>query len=146
MRKNIFKTYDWALLAIFLADEKGLSPVRLQKSLFLLGKEFPRIVGKNYYEFIPYNYGPFCAKIYDDVGALISKGFVEEKGIAKQTWSEYFITPAGRKYVGQLPLDRIEDARGYLFQVIEWAQGLMFQELISAIYKAYPEYKKHSVF
>lgn len=146
MKKNRLKTSDWTLLAISLVPKKGLSPVRLQKSLFLLGEGFPKVVGKHYYEFIPYNYGPFCADIYDDVGKFILSDYVKEIGVPNQRWSEYFITQKGKKYVEKLPLDYALEAFKYLNQVIEWAQGLTFHELISAIYKAYPKFKKNSVF
>ena len=46
---------DWALLAIANAGHGvSLSPVQLQKSLFLLGRELGSKVGANFYDFQPY--------------------------------------------------------------------------------------------
>src|SRR5436190_18669612 len=72
---------DWTLLVISAADSRGLSPVQLQKSLFLLerrlSEEAPaEKLGESFYEFVPYNYGPFDVKVYQDAEALEERGLV----------------------------------------------------------------------
>ena len=76
---------DWTLLAISFAKGRGLSPVQLQKALFLLGRELPGEVGPNFYNFIAYNYGPFDRAVYTDASHLCAQGKVA-------------ITPSGNGY------------------------------------------------
>ncbi|GAH73860.1 unnamed protein product, partial [marine sediment metagenome] len=70
------KKKDWILLALNCSEDKTLSPVQLQKSLFLLGHMFPDAVNNNFYNFIPYHYGPFCLKIYEDTDFLKLKDLI----------------------------------------------------------------------
>ena len=67
---------EWLLLAISFS-EGYLSPAQLQKSLFLLKQKKKKSVGKGFYNFIPYNYGPFCKEIYSDAESLVSDGVVK---------------------------------------------------------------------
>ncbi len=65
------KPQDWTLLAISAAKGRGLSPIQLQKSLFLLERRLSKEeLGEQFYEFVPYNYGPFDVKIYQDAKYL----------------------------------------------------------------------------
>src|SRR5439155_6656754 len=49
----------WVLLALLAAEGHSLTPVQLQKCLFLLGSRRPKDVGRDFYHFRPYDYGPF---------------------------------------------------------------------------------------
>src|SRR5258707_9223608 len=73
---NNMERPDWTLLATKFANQSGLSPVQLQKALFLLGKEMPKSVGDDYYHFVPHNYGPFAKDIYSDADALAREGLI----------------------------------------------------------------------
>ena len=132
---------DWTLLAIAAADGEALTPVQLQKVLFLLG-EFKLKGRSNFYHFIPYNYGPFDPQIYRDAEALEA-----DKLVAVQTggrWKQYAATPRGLAVANRLNADA--DAMDYLRRVVRWACSLTFQELVSAIYARFPEYRVNSVF
>ena len=85
----------WTLLAIDEAAPSGLSPVQLQKTLFLIGKNLTREVGDSYYSFVPYNYGPFDAHVYSDAEVLIKQGLVFETRSAGRSWSYYRSRKAG---------------------------------------------------
>jgi hypothetical protein len=67
---------DWLLLVLCAAHQEGLTPVQLQKSLFLVGQELPRHVRSHFYAFFPYNYGPFDPQICRDADRLGKDGFV----------------------------------------------------------------------
>ena len=62
----------WTLLALGAAEGKALTPVKLQKTLFLLGQVFPKM--EDFYNFVPYDYGPFNASIYEDAKILAQDG------------------------------------------------------------------------
>ena len=138
---------EWTLLAIYCANEEGLSPVQLQKSLFLLGKNLPDAVGNSYYQFIPCNYGPFDQAIYFDAEELSRDGLISINYMEGREWPKYFITPKGKKHV-EKPLKQktTKEVIAYLAVVVKWARSLTFQELIRAIYHAFPEFKRNSVF
>lgn len=136
----------WALLAISYADKQGLTPAQLQKSLFLFQKAFGRQVG-DFYEFTPYNYGPFDKSVYTDAEALITDKLVgKADGNANHTWSIYAITSAGKSKADELLGELDPKMSRHLKKIVTWAQGLSFQQLISTIYQHYPEYKVNSVF
>lgn len=44
--------------------------VQLQKSLFVLGRRRAKDLGGDFYNFQPYDYGPFDASVYHDADAL----------------------------------------------------------------------------
>ena len=67
---------DWALLAIASADGSSVSPVQLQKALFLLGEDLPKTKTQSFYEFEPYHYGPFDQAVYSDAEKLSREGLV----------------------------------------------------------------------
>jgi hypothetical protein len=133
------------MLTISLARGRGLSPVQLQKVLFLLGKKLPQEVGPNFYDFQPYNYGPFDSAVYSDADVLSFGGLVS---IAKSGggYNEYSPTPKGLEYAENLKQAAPPRALAYLDRAVQWAQTLSFSGLVRAIYDKYPEYRKNSVF
>lgn len=136
---------DWTLLAIACAGESGLTPAQLQKSLFLLEKNSPRKIS-NFYQFKPYNYGPFDKTIYLDANVLASENLVKVNGVDGQSWSKYHITEQGLTKAKKLKSELDPPLSSYLERVVHWAQRLSFSQLIASIYKRYPEYKVNSVF
>lgn len=145
--EGLMERSHWALLVLNEARPSGLSPLQLQKSLFLIGKKLPGEVGDSYYEFIPYNYGPFDARVYSDAQSLVNSNLVQRIQVSGKNWSYYTITPPGHDLAEHLKENEISQrASVYVTQVVKWVQSLSFAQLLSAIYKAYPEYKAKSVF
>jgi uncharacterized protein len=136
---------DWVLLAVYFGHERGLSPVQLQKSLFLLGQEMQNEVG-NFYKFIPHNYGPFAREVYTDADVLAERALIAIEQDAS-SYARYLITAVGRDRVREnLVRDVSNRAQEYLGSVVEWAQKQTFSGLVKAIYAKYPEYRINSVF
>ena len=91
------KRSDWIILAAGLGDGDPLTPVQLQKSLFLLGELLPLVKQDgSFYEFQPYNYGPFCADIYSDAERLEQGGEMRITPSSAGGWREYAATSEGR--------------------------------------------------
>ena len=136
---------DWLLLALHFAGARGLSPVQLQKSLFLLAMEVPE-VRQDFYEFVPHNYGPFSKQIYLDAEVLDDNGCaaIEPHG----SYSQYLITEAGREHLKAIEKRGgfSERAYNYLSDAVGWTQRQGFSSLVRAIYKKYPAYRVNSVF
>lgn len=137
---------DWTMLVIAAAGGKPLSPVQLQKCLFLLGKTFGDRIGTDYYEFVPYLYGPFDAQVYEDAKALSSKGYVALEPSASGRWIEYAATPAGMERAQTIKTEVDGRIAEYVENLVGWAQRLSFQDLLRAIYQKFPEFKENSVF
>jgi uncharacterized protein YwgA len=137
---------DWALIVLNEAAPGTLSPLQLQKILFLISKNLSDEVGPDFYEFVPYNYGPFAPEIYSDVGLLVGSGLVERVQYTGRNWDAYEITLKGHNAALKM-LPRIsERATQYVAKTTKWVTSLTFTQLLTAIYKAYPAYKANSVF
>lgn len=137
---------NWTLLAVAKARGRGLSPVQLQKSLFLLGKNLSGVVGGDFYQFEPYNYGPFDVAVYQDAERLATQGLVAITRTAERRWPLYQITPAGEVVAQQVESHVTPVASHYLDSVVAWTQRLSFQQLVKAIYARYPEMRERSIF
>jgi hypothetical protein len=137
---------DWVLLAVSFAGDRGLSPVQLQKVLFLLAQELPDEVGGDFYRFTPYNYGPFCKRVYQDANHLSESGLVIMQELQGQRWKRFTISSAGAERARELLTESKRRPTEYLRRIVEWASKLSFAELVRAIYQRYPAYRENSVF
>ncbi len=138
---------DWTLLAMALAGGKPLSPVQLQKSVFLFGKLLPdEVLSREFYEFVPYNYGPFCSDVYRDAEELAEEGLAQINAVTTHSYSQYSATPegitGGNRLRDLLPPDAAEHAQ----VIVDWVRAQSFRGLVSAIYEKYPEFRANSVF
>jgi hypothetical protein len=137
---------DWIILAADAAAPGPLSPVQLQKTLFILKQELPGEVGAGFYQFRPYNYGPFSSPIYSDAEVLAKQGLITIDTVPGQSWPNYSITAAGRAYAQELVLRASGPAVPYLRSLVDWATKIRFQDLLRSVYAKYPEYAVNSVF
>lgn len=136
---------NWSLLILYMAGENGLTPVQLQKTIFLLQKAFPGLDNLDF-NFRPYNYGPFDVGVYQDVEYLLYKGLGEvhkKNGSGVRT---YYISRRGTAIAKKLNDLLDSNTNNYLLELVNWVQSLSFQDLVSSIYKKYPEYKENSIF
>jgi len=136
---------DWLLVALG-SPEAPLTPVQLQKSLFLLAKNRSTDVGTGFYKFAPYHYGPFCIDIYLDAENLEASGLVAISSNPQTQMKEYSLTDKGRLAAQTSENSLPKTGTQYLRKVITWASGLTFSQLVGKIYELYPEFRKQSVF
>ncbi len=136
---------DWLMLTVAAAGPRSLTPVQLQKALFLVGKNLATFVGPDFYKFIPYNYGPFSVDIYRDAKLLQQGGLVRIEPEQGQL-PEYFATPQGNIRAADLRYSLLPGVASYIETVTRWTQQLTFPQLVTAIYAKYPEFRKNSVF
>lgn len=134
---------DWTLLALAAARGRPLTPAQLQKALFLLGKKGK--VGGAFYNFRPYNFGPFSAEIYQDAESLEAEGLVRiDRKEPGRPWALYAATADGISAADRIKVDG--KTREYLVRLVDWARSLSFQQLVSAVYREFPEQRANSVF
>jgi hypothetical protein len=135
---------DWPLLALNAAEDGTLSPVQMQKVLFLLERQAPELIKSDFYSFAAYNYGPFSQQIYADLKRHAREGRVAFATAPGRGSSNYVITASGEEFVGKFAL--APELRAYLHKLMRWAKSLRFSELVGAIYQAYPDYAENSIF
>lgn len=137
---------NWTLLTLAAADTP-LQPVQLQKSLFLLSRNVrSKVLGRNFYTFEPYDYGPFCKDIYGDTEILEAKNLAKITRPPVSRFNTYSVTPEGSAIADDLRQHLSAKVVDYLDRVVGFVQSVSFSQLVSAIYKAYPEMRKNSVF
>lgn len=147
MEPNLLRA-DWVLLAIDASPAKTLSPVQLQKALFLFSRnldEEQRGVPE-FYDFEPYDYGPFDRAVYGDAEALEEEGDIIIDDSTSTGRRRYSATPDGSQRASRLRNSIGPDVQEYLNRVVRWVCSLSFNGLVKAIYAEYPEMKKKSVF
>ena len=134
----------WLLIVLAMGD--SLSPVQLQKSLFLISKEIPDIKQDDFYQFNPYDYGPFDAAIYSDALALATEELAIIENPIERGWRRYRITDTGReeaeKLMSTLPKPKLDQTR----DIVALVKSLSFSGLVRKIYEKYPVYRVNSVF
>ena len=136
---------DYQLLVIAAAKSKPLTPVQMQKSLFILGQNLPA-VPESYYKFVPYHYGPFDSSIYVDADSLRNEGLVNRSPSRVGDWVETSITTEGEARAAQLKFNLSTSSVKYIEDLVGWVQAQSFSGLLKVIYEQYPEYRANSVF
>jgi hypothetical protein len=137
---------DWLLMA--LAHRKGqpMTPVQVQKAMFLMAAEAGHLVGRGFYRFVPYNYGPFDPNVYHDLDAMVQEGLVISDSSPDRNWKTYAVTPAGMRAAARSREAVNHQGLAFLEKVVDWISSLTFPQLVRSIYAKYPEFKANSVF
>jgi len=134
------------LILVGLAPAIGTfhSPVQVQKLFFLIDRNLADALNGPFFNFQPYNYGPFDKNVYEILEELTREGLIEID--SSRTWKEYRLTEKGQSE-GNLLLESLpKKVNDYICQASDFVRKLSFTQLISSIYKAYPEMKANSVF
>ena len=120
---------DWTLIAIALS-RRGLTPIQLQKSLYLLLQTYPRELGSHFYEFRSISSGHFSEDIYPDAQALAGEGLIAIEISEQEGWQHYSTTAAGNARAKQLSGFLRAPLLHYLRRVVGWASTRTFEQLV----------------
>jgi hypothetical protein len=137
---------EWLLMALAHRNGEPMTPAQIQKAMFLMSAEANALVGQSFYKFVPYNYGPFDAKVYHDLDNLATSGLITTVHFTGRSWRLYAVTPAGLVEATRLKEKANKQGVAYLAKVVDWVSSLSFPQLVRAIYAKYPQYKANSVF
>ena len=118
----------------------GLDPIRIQKGLFLFGRETAAPAAEGY-DFVPYNWGPFSRAIYGDLQALQAAGLVERLPVQGRGYDLYRQTGAGAEESGRLRAEARPELLGSLDRLREEIVGDDFRELLRRVYDRYPAFE-----
>jgi len=143
---------------------------RLEKLIFLLEREtnLSKFLTESA-DFIPYNFGPFSEKIYQEVETLAAAGLITDSAIPaddiSDSWErftaidtlqdipsqdpyvtrDFALTPRGKRYyqavAAQLPTSAIEELAAFKKNFA----GRSLHQLISYVYTRYPAYTERSL-
>lgn len=136
-----------ALVVLSLAGGDAFTPVQIQKALFLASdKVADAFRADSRYHFEPYDYGPFDWRVYADAENLERRGLGQINQQPGSRWRTYAASPAGLAEGRRLAERLTGDQRAVLQKIVDLVRSLSFNELVSAIYKAYPPMQARSVF
>ena len=137
---------EFVLAAMAPAGTDPYSPVQIQKLLFLLDMNVADATGGPHFNFEPYDYGPFDLAVYEALQDLQTAGLVEiipGQGLKPRS---YRLTMRGwaygKRHLATLPAD----IKKYAEDLVASIRSMSFAELVSAIYRLYPEMHENSVF
>jgi len=134
---------DAVLAAMAAAGENAtFTPVQIQKLMFLIDREIPRLVGGPHFNFQPYDFGPFDSAVYDLLDRLTAQELVYQ---SKARYRLYTLSPEGY-HRGLGVLNGSNAASTYIRQAANWVRSIPFSKLVAAIYRAYPDMQVNSIF
>ena len=137
---------DLVVLAVGAGGSRVLTPVQLQKAIFLIGKANLEGIPENLYNFKPYHYGPFDANIYQDAETLHNDGLVLRAPSREGPWIDTLITPKGLERAAELRKQLNLNTINRIREIVENVHSLSFRQLLREVYSKYPEYRANSVF
>jgi uncharacterized phage-associated protein len=137
---------DIILIALASGKDVVFSPVQIQKLLFLIDKTIPNLQGSPFFNFVPYDFGPFDKEIYWTLEELKSSGDVVIDYNPAYRMRRYKATEQGYAR-GEKLINSLNGSIGeYIKRLSSFVRSLSFGQLISAIYRSYPEMKSNSIF
>ena len=132
-------------MAMAPAGRRQFTLVQMQNLMFLIDRELTGdIPGAPFFEFQPNDYGPFDRGVYDELADLERDGMAEI--LRDSDLRTYRLTSSGLQRGGELLTQQNSWVAEGITQYSEWVRRLTFAELVTAIYKKYPEMKANTVF
>lgn len=136
---------DLVLAALASRPSAELSPVQVQKLFFLIDRNIAAEIGGPAFNFKPYDFGPFDKNVYSALEELSEGGCVRIKN-PRSRYRSFIVTEDGAARGKRVLSQLSENARSYIEQVVDWMIPLTFDQLVEAIYKAYPDMKEKSIY
>jgi hypothetical protein len=120
------------------------TPVQVQKLFFLLDREAAPALGGPFFNFVPYDYGPFDQSVYAGLDDLARRDLASIQNTGR--YRVYGLSQAGRSEGSRILAGLQPATQAYVVNVANWVRQLSFQQLVASIYNRYPEMKANSVF
>lgn len=134
---------DIVLAALAASGGATHTPVQVQKLFFMIDRRISGWIGGPFFDFQPKDYGPFDKEVYSQIEALSWAG---DAAIEDGRMKTYRLTTQGQKKGEQLLASLDPTASNFIRELSSWVRGLSFADLVSAVYKEYPEMKANSIF
>ncbi len=137
---------EYVLAVLSAADGKSHTPVQVQKLFFLLDKKLSHQDDWPRFNFRAWDYGPFDSDVYSEIEGLEARQLVEISRESGAGLRIYRTTPTGQQEGSSLLRKLDIRMSSYIRRLSEWVHKQSFAELVSAVYKEYPEMRVNSVF
>lgn len=133
------------VLAALSTSSEGWTPVQVQKLFFLLDRRLGDQLGGPHFNHTAYDYGPFDASVYRAIQALVPKGLtrVDQPPFGMRTFA---VTPEGAVRGQEILNGLPPQLAAYIRDLASWVRGLSFRQLVTAVYRDFPEMAANSVF
>ncbi len=137
---------DFVLAVLTTAGGSALTPVQVQKLFFVLDRRIPEAIQGPRFNFTPYDYGPFDVDVYREIEGLAEQGLAEVMKPGPFSMKTFRLTPEGQRKGEGLFKTLDGTAQEFIGKMSTFVRTRSFKDLVSAIYKAFPEMKVNSVF
>lgn len=137
---------ELVLAVLSTLNQDSYTPAQIQKLFFLIDKRLSVELNGPFFDFKPYDYGPFDKAVYNTLNELKNNDDVEMIYCQPYGPRQYRLTSKGQEE-GQEILKKIDrPIAQYIKDLSEFVRSMSFAQLVSSIYKAYPEMKVNSIF
>lgn len=116
----------------------------MQKAIFLLTQRGPEL-WRDSYIFEPYNWGPYCRDLADDLRGLEHHNLLRLSSAGGAGHGRYVLTPEGQHIATRLWRACTEAERRFFADVRAYVTSRDFNGLLRDVYSAYPAYAERSV-
>ena len=120
----------WLLLATAVSGASGLSPVQLQRSLFLVCQKREEQVGPGFYEFESYGSGPASTALYADIDALVAAEYIVKEWVPESSCSTFHLSDAGQGRAADFRRKMKKEALESLEDAVAWVKEQSYLELV----------------
>jgi len=133
---------DWILLVL---KQASLDRIHIMKAAFLIWHRSGRNI-PDYFEFIPYLYGPCSFEVYSVLGDLQTDGFILQPPHPLPRWVNYHLTDKGKREAEQATKRTPHDTLRVIGQVCKEISHLGFFGLLQRVYAEAPDFAVNSMF
>ena len=136
---------DWLILfagyvPAGTTEPPEMTPLELQKGLFLLWQVVP-LSGAEAYDFQAYDWGPVAPAIYADTDGLVQAHLLAKTRVAPTGRYSYFRVTRTGQATAAILAKRVRPSHLLYLEVIRGLlKQLRFDQIVSGIYAAYPDW------
>ncbi|MBO3086630.1 hypothetical protein [Cellulomonas fengjieae] len=117
----------------------------MQKAVFMLSMRGSK-EWSDFYEYRPYNWGPYSGTLVHDVDTWIMSGEMKVEEFPHSRYGQYATTEAGEKVADNVWTTLSEGEQKFVRDVRRFVTTRSFNKLLRDVYAAYPEYATKSQF
>ncbi len=132
---------EWLLL---LLRERPLDRIRLMKALFLIWHRSGRRI-EDFYEFVPYMYGPCSFDLYMELDAAEHEQYVTQAPHPVMRWAPYYLTDKGSVAAKNVKRKANEATRNMIEATAKEVASENFHTLLRRVYAEAPDFASQSV-
>lgn len=121
----------WLLLVLSMSGKGGLSPVQLQRSLFLVAQKREEQVGSGVYEFEEAGGSALMSPtLYEDIDALVAAAHIEKEWMPDLSASMFRLSDTGWAWSEDLRRKVKKNALAGLEDAVAWVKEQSYLELM----------------